>query len=396
MREKRCCIWQTVLIYGFAGFLLSGGCGDKGSGLSDAELDRIAITEKIKVAEKAGNLVLVVGGDTVTSDEIIEAPANWAGEGKTIADLLMPLAEDISEEEFKGQARIPLKDIVIGKISSILLYQHAKRELGSGAKEALDQMAEKELRKFVLRYHGDEAKADEALREMGMDREQFKEEHKRTLITQSYLASKLPYKKPVIYSELVEYYEKHKEELFSSPGLLKFRLIDIDISKVEVTDIEQNRLEKARKLAAELAERAAKGEDFARLAEEHSHGHRRVFGGLWPEIQPDSLAKPYVVLAERAEDMKPGEITGPAETVGHIFIMKLEAKQKAGYKPLEQVQGRIHEAILRERRNEALTRLNERLLREAQIGRTDDFVDFCVDQIYAMSKEPAGIQQESK
>ena len=88
MREKRRCIWQTVLICGFAGLLLDGGCGDESSGLSDAELDRIAITEKIKVAEEAGNLVLVVGGDTITSDEIIEAPAEWAGEGKTIAGLM--------------------------------------------------------------------------------------------------------------------------------------------------------------------------------------------------------------------------------------------------------------------------------------------------------------------
>ena len=393
MREDRRCTWQIALICGFAGLLLAGGCGDKGSGLTDAELDRIAITEKIKLVEEAGGLVLVVGGDAVTSEEVVGASADPVATGQTVAELLKPMAQDTTEEEFKEYARTPIKDVVMGRIASILLYQHAKREISSGQSEALDQMAEKELRKFILRYNGDEAKADEALREMGTDREKFKEEHKKLLTTQSYLASKLPYKKPVIYSELVEYYEKHKNELFLSHGLLKFRLIDIDISKIEITDLELNRLEKARKLAAELAERAKKGEDFAKLAEEYSHGHRKAFGGLWPEVQPDSLAKPYVVLAERAEMMKPGEITGPDETVGHIFVMKLEAKRPAGYTPLEQVQGQVHEAILWERRNEAVTRLNEKLLSEARIGQTDEFVDFCVDRIYKMSREPAETEE---
>ncbi len=396
MDKERSCAGRMIAVLYFLAVLSAAGCGDKGSVLTDAELDRIAITEKIQLVEKAGGVVLIVGGETITSDEVIEASADQYEVGKTVADLLRPMAQNTSIEEFKEQASIPIKDIVMGKISGILLYQHAKREIGEGANEGLDKLAEKELRKFVLRYGGDEAKADEVLTEQGLDREKFKEEHKKLIITQSYLASKLFYKKPVTYGELAEYYEEHKDELFYNLGLLKFRLIDIDMSKIEITDLEENRARKARKKGEELSKRARDGEDFVKLVEAYSDGHRKDSGGLWPEVQPDSLARPYVVLAEAAEDMKPGEISGPLETVGHVFVMKLEAKQTAGYKPLEEVQGEVNNRILRDRRNEAITRLNAKLIREAEIGNTGEFVDICVDKIYKMSTEPAKVEQESK
>jgi len=396
MDKERSCAKRMIVVIGFWIVLSAAGCGDKSSALTDAELDRIAITEKIQLVEKAGGLVLVIGGETITSDEVIEASADRYEEGKTVADLLKPMAQNTSIEEFKEQASIPIKDVVMGKISGILFYQYAKREIGDGANEGLGKLAEKELRKFVLRYGGDEAKADEVLAEQGLDREGFKEEHKKLIVTQSYLASKLPYKKPVTYSELAEYYEKHKDELFYSNGLLEFRLIDIDMSKIEITDLDENRARKARKKGEELSKRARDGEDFVKLVEAYSDSPKKYFGGLWSEVQPDLLVRPYVVIAEAAEDMKPGEISEPLETVGHVFVMKLEAKQTAGYKPLEEVQGEVNKRILWERHNEAITRLNAKLIREAEIGNTDEFVDLCVDKIYKMSTEPAKVEQESK
>lgn len=373
------CVWLGIA---------ACGCGDESTTLTDAEIERMAITEKIQLVEKAGGLVLVVGGETITSEEILEATAGQYEEDQTVAEILKPLARGSTLEEFKENATTPVRNIVTGKISGVLLYQHAKRELGSGASEAIDKMAEKELRKFVLRYRGDEAEADEVLAEMGLTREKFKEEQKKAIVTQSYIQSKLPFKKPVTYRELSEYYEKHKDELFYGPGMLKFRLIDIDMAKIEITDVEDNRAIKARRKANELAKRAREGEDFGKLAEEYSDGHRAAFGGLWPEVQPSSLASPYTILAEAAEKMEPGEIAGPLETVRHVFVMKLEDKKNAGYQSLQEVQTQINNRILMERRNEAITRLNARLLREAEIGNTDEFVEFCIDKIYKMGTEP--------
>ncbi|MCK4292310.1 MAG: peptidyl-prolyl cis-trans isomerase [Planctomycetes bacterium] len=389
--------WPRVLVVCcFLVLLSAGGCGENGSVLTEAELDRIAITEKIQLVEEAGGLVLIVGGETITSDEIIEASADPYAKDMSVAELLRPIAQGSDLEQFKEQARRSLKEVVMGSISGVLLYQHAKREIGSNADEAVDKMAEKELRKFVLKYGGDQAKADEALKEMGMDRESYKERHKRFIITQSYLASRLPYKKPVTYGELVEYYEKNKDELFFKPARLKFRLIDIEIAKVEITDPNQNRLEESGKLGEKLMRQIRAGEDFGKLAEQYSHGHWGMFGGLWPALQPDSLVEPYDILAEKTELIKTGETAGPIETVGHIFIVKLEERQLEGYEPLEKVQGQVNNRILADRQNEAIIRLNERLLRQAAIGETDEFVDFCLEKIYRMSNDQEETAVETK
>jgi hypothetical protein len=108
---------------------------------------------------------------------------------------------------------------------------------------------------------------------------------------------------------------------------------------------------------------------------------------LWQPIQPGSLARPYDVLAAEAEKIEPGQIAGPIETAEHIFIMKLEEKQSAGYEPFEKVQRQVEDKVLSEQRNEVINRLEARLREQAGLGKTDEFVDFCLEKIYQMSRQ---------
>lgn len=145
-----------------------------------------------------------------------------------------------------------------------------------------------------------------------------------------------------------------KDEFFFRRAVLRFRLIDIEPAKLEVTDPNQNRLEKAEELADELMGRLRTGEDFGELAKRYSNGHRAMFGGLWKPVEPGSLAKPYDILAGEAERIKPGQIAGPIKAGEHIFIMKLEDKQSAGFEPFEDVQSQVEAQIFFERRKKAV------------------------------------------
>ena len=122
--------------------LLIVGCGGGGSVMTEAEKERFAITEKIELVERSGGLVLIVGGETVTSDEIPEAPVGRYGSDVILGELLRPIAQRVELEQFREEARFLVEDVVLGKISGILLYQHAKRELGA-AEEMLENIAEK-------------------------------------------------------------------------------------------------------------------------------------------------------------------------------------------------------------------------------------------------------------
>ncbi len=68
--------------------------------------------------------------------------------------------------------------------------------------------------------------------------------------------------------------------------------------------------------------------------------------------------------------------------------MKLEEKQIAGYEPFEAVQEQVREKVVEKRREEALAPLYARIKQQAKLGRTDEFIDFCMEKIYRMSRSP--------
>lgn len=368
----RKCAFLSVLI-----LLLIGGCGSNKAELEEVELRRAAIVQKIDVSEAAGESVLVAGGEVVTSSEIIQS----------LTKLFKPVVQKSNLEQFKEWARPQIEQTLMDRVSEILLYQEAKRQAGKNVDESLEKAADMEMRRFVLNFGGDEAKAEEKLRQIGMDRKSFKENRKKDIITQWYLASKLSENKPVTYGELINYYEQMKEQSFVMPAKLQFRLIDIQPAKLQIPDPNQDRLVQARKLAKKLARQLQAGADFGELAKQYSHGHRQAFGGLWKPVQPESLAKPYDILAAEAEKIEQGQIAGLIETEGHIFIMKLEEKQPKSYESFEKVQRQLEGKIIIDRRKEAINKLNAELMRQVVLSGKEEFVDFCLEKIYQMSNQ---------
>jgi len=370
----RRCAFLSVLF-----FLLIGGC--EGNNL----------TENSKFPPKASGSVLVVGGEAVTSDQILESPVELNGTFVSPAEHLKPIAKISTLQEFKKLGRPLIEEIVTNKISQILLYQEAKRQAGKNIDEALEKAAEAEVRKFLLDFEGDQAKAEEKLKQMGMDRKSFKDNRKRFVLTQWYIASKLSDNRPITYTELMNCYNQMKEQSFFTPAKIQFRLIDIQPAKLEITDPNQDQLEQARMLANKLIGQIQAGEDFGELAKQYSHGHRRDFGGLWNPVQPDSLAKPYDILAAEAEKMQPGQIAGPIEAEGHIFIMKLEDKLASGFQPFEKVQEELKQKIIFDRRREALDKLDAELMQQVAVGEKNEFIDSCLEKIY---KQETGVRRQ--
>ena len=362
--------------------LLTGGCGS-GNNPSSAELERRTITHKIRLVEATGGYVLMVGGETLTSDEVIESPVELAGTYVSPIEYFKPIAQASEIEQFKERAKVPLKNILMSKISNMLLYQEIKREIGENVEQALEKQAGKVMREFVMAYGGDQIKADEALKARGMDWKSFEEQQKKSMLIQWYVSKKMPDNRPIAHSELIECYNQIKDEFFAIPSVIQFRLIDIQPSRLKLWKISE-RPELARLLADRLLARIKSGEDFGELAMQYSHGPMREFGGLWNPVKPDSLAAPYDMLAAEAEKIEPGQIADLIETAEHIFIMKLEAKQSAGYVPFQDVQEQVRDKIIFDRRREVLSQVNAELLQQAELSNTDEFVDFCLDKIYQM------------
>ncbi len=319
--------------------------------------------------KSSDDLVLTIADETITSDEIITAASA----------LLMPIAQSSNFENFKQQAKPQLEEMITSRVSNILLYQEAKKNTREGIDEILERPADAEIRKYIMDFEGDYAKAEEALKKQGMDWASFKEYQKKIILTEYYLGTLLPRAAPITYRELLARYNQMKDESFVSLAGVKFQLIDIEPAKLLITDPNQNQLEQARKLANELLKQIKTGSNFPEVAKEH---HGVSFAAHSKPVQPESLK--YSILADEAEKLEPGDISGPIETLqqSHIFIMKLVEKHPKGYEPLEKVQREVEAKIVSDRRKEAQDKILTRLRRQAENELSDEFTEFCLQKIY--------------
>src|SRR4030043_407801 len=125
---------RTFLIV--SSLLLIYGCESEDKPrFTEKEMANIPLAQREGLPEASGGFVLAVGGETITSDEIITEP---------VLDHFRPIAQRSSLEQFKKQAGPDIEQLVAGRISNILLYQQAKREAGEGGdfEDALEKATE--------------------------------------------------------------------------------------------------------------------------------------------------------------------------------------------------------------------------------------------------------------
>ena len=384
-KRKRGTRFVVIGVYLAALLLCGTGCATH----TKAALTEDEIRQKTLSYKPERPDVLLVSGERVTFDDVMSLSPEADATPPTLKDKLMVIAREMSLEAFVQEAGPIIHQRLNTNIARIVLYKRARKELGAKTDEQLDQMMEKELRRFSLEHGGTGAATDTALQEMGMSRERFKEYKKKQILSEVYIRSKFPYNRPITHGELVEYYEKMKKDNFFQAGVVQFRLIDIQITKMPLSDANDDPILAARTLAKGLMERIKAGEDFGELAKKYSHDRRGASGGLWPEWDPDSLAEPYDVLGKKTLEMKPGDVAGPIEALDHIFILNLEKKQEKGYRPLVEVQDKLQEQIMTDRQKAAMEALRADIAQQAAAGNTDRFVDYCLQNLYRQAHAPA-------
>jgi len=367
---------RNFILLSSAVILLAVGCGGKKQDVL-SDLPNLSNQKATDLPTATGGFVLAVGGETITSGEIVAETAEYLG----------PAARKMSFKGFQKQGRQGIEQILSTKIANIVLYGQAKAKGGEQMDEQLEKLARTEMLNFIARFGGDTAKAEAALKQQGMNWETFKEYQKKMMLSQSYIASKMPEQRPVTYSELLDRYHSMKDDVFSKKEMIQFQLIDIQPSKLQQTDPNINRMDLAKTIAYDLLTQVNRGAEFGKLAKEHSHGHLAKFGGLWKPVQPQSLAEPYDVLADQAKKIEPGDIAGPIEAGEHVFIMKLIDKQDKTSQPFEDVQHEIEAQILFERRKEAVDKLSTKLAQQTVIVNKNAFIEFCLKEVYSAANE---------
>jgi parvulin-like peptidyl-prolyl isomerase len=328
----------------------------------------------------SGGMVLSVNGELITVNEVISGQL----------DELRPMAEKGDYLDFRRNARPLIEQSITNRISNIVLYQKAKKEMKEGIDEQLDKAADTEVRQFLAGFNGNYADAEKAIKKMGMDWKSFREYQKKLILVQYFLSEELKDKRPITYTEMRQYYENAKDEQFHTQAMVQFRVIDIMPAKLklDVNDPNLTRDEAAKRLVTTVMEKLKAGEDFGALAKQYSYDPVRApLGGLWTPVGVGSLASPYDVLEAAAVKLEPGQVAEPIETKDHIFILKLESKRAESYEPFEKVQHNVEMSIKYQRRKDAVDKLTTKLMAQADVGDKNTFLELCLQKAYQQAKQ---------
>jgi len=323
----------------------------------------------------SGGMVLPVNGELVTVNDVISMQL----------EDLKPIAQKGDYLDFRRNAKPMLDQSLNNRISNIVLHQKAKKEMKEGIDEQLDKAADTEIKQFLAGFNGNYADAEKAIKKMGMDWKSFKEYQKKLILVQYFLSEELKDKRPITYSEMRQYYENAKNEQFHTAAMVQFRVIDIMPAKLKLDANDPNlaRAEAAKQLVTAIMEKLKAGEDFVALAKQYSCDPMRApLGGLWTPVSIGSLAAPYDVLEAEAVKLEPGQVAGPIEANGHIFILKLESKKAESYESFEKVQHTVETSIKFQRRKEAVDKMVNKLMAQADIGDKNTFLELCMQKAY--------------
>ena len=239
---------------------------------------------------------------------------------------------------------------VLDEVIGIVLLQ---QDANAAGMTATDQ----EIQQQVAQRKGafpDEKTYKEALAKAGLTEEKLRQQTRDQIAVQKYLQNRFAQAGNVTDQATREFYDKNKAKI-QAPERVRVRhiLIRFDPKGAPADK------EKAREKAANLLKRAQEGEDFAKLASEHSEdpGSKAQGGELGWVTQGQTV--PTFEQAAFALK-KPNDLSPVVESQFGFHIIQLQEKQASGTLPYEQVKERIGQLLKQQQAQQQLaTRVRE-------------------------------------
>jgi hypothetical protein len=289
-------------------------------------------------------IVASIGNNPVYESEVREAVYQRIGE-------LMRLPESQrlarQKEMFKEELRkIIDRELVVDDLVARLSARKQQASLNK-LRDAAAKEAEQRLKEFKKDrgVPSDEA-FQEALQSQGLTLAGIRRQIERGFMMQAYLRDQVgPNMDKIGLADIREYYAAHPDE-FTADDRVKWQDLFVAFDRFKSPD-------EARQYAAGLAARAAKGNDFGKLAAEHGMGDSKFRNGAGigekaGEIFPADLEPTILAL-------KQGQLT-VKETEAGLHVLRVAERTYAGVRPYDdklqgevkrKLQGQIYEREVR-------------------------------------------------
>ena len=264
-----------------------------------------------------------------------------------------------------GTVRAEELNPVVGKVGDFVLREaDFERLLASQPPEVQQavQSSPEQRTVFIRQFLLTKAVAAKARKE-GFDRKPEIKELLANLLDQyianRYVAKEVTATVTVSDEELKAYYREHEKELLLPESV---RARHIFISSAQQSPPEEKA--KARARAERVLEQARKGEDFAKLAREHSEdSDTAARGGELGVLSPGGTNSPEFEKAVFA--LEDGEVSGIVETAFGYEIIKADQRNERRTARFDEAREYIRNILREQNRQKSVLQFLEKLSREA-------------------------------
>lgn len=221
-----------------------------------------------------------------------------------------------------------------------------------------DQYVNDEIRRIINgRFAGDEARFEQVLSAEKQTREEFMETIRENIALEIMTAEQVDRRVRITPEQVRAAYAAERENYFI-PEKVKYSLIVLNRGETpEEQAVKRNEAEQIRK-------RLLEGADFNETAKAVSEGSRAAEGGAFAWMQPKD-ARPE--LQEVLSSLPVGEISEIITTDAELYLVRIEARLLAGYRPFDEVRGTIKTALEAQERARLKSRWIENLKRDSYV-----------------------------
>lgn len=195
-------------------------------------------------------------------------------------------------------------------IDKTIIEQEAKK-IGVVVTDAEVEGTIQEMQSY---YNINKTDIEKSMKEQNITEEGFKEQWKFQLMTRRLVQREIKGSIAITDEEIAQYYKKTYGDELETGNINEFEIAHILIS----SDTPQ--------MASQIAERARQGENFAKLAKNHSQDAMSASsGGVLGYFKKGDLVEP---LDQAVHNAKVNEIVGPVESPAGFHIIKILNRQE--------------------------------------------------------------------
>ena len=262
--------------------------------------------------------------------------------------------QDVTKADFEmlvrnmelGNGPIPAErrdEILRGALDRLITYTLLSQEAKARNITVPDAEIEQQMNQMRSQFP-DEAAFKKALADRSMSLERLRSDARNDMCITKMLDAEAANAPPVTEADVKTFYDSNPDKFTRGETVRASHiLIKVDEKADGATRT------KARAQIEAVQKRAKAGEDFAKLAQEHSQDGSAAQGGDLNYFTKDQMVPPF---ANAAFALKPGEVSDVVTTQFGYHVIKVTDHKPAGAVPLEQVSDRVKQFLAQQKKQQ--------------------------------------------